>query len=70
MGGQLQLRGVPSLLSLGLSDAYGIKRGVRVPYFGGPYAIFSVEIPGFLREFYAVRTPIVCQRLKNCQYQY
>ena len=27
------------------NGSYGIKGGVRMPYFGGPYAIFSVEIP-------------------------
>ena len=27
------------------NGSYGIKWGVRAPYFGGPYAILSVEIP-------------------------
>ena len=27
--------------------SYGIKGGVRMPYFGGPYALFSVEISWF-----------------------
>ena len=27
------------------NGSYGIKWGVRMPYFGGLYAIFSVEIP-------------------------
>ena len=27
------------------NGSYGIKWGVRMPYFGGPYAIFSVELP-------------------------
>ena len=26
------------------NGSYGIKGGVHMPYFGGPYAIFSVEI--------------------------
>ena len=27
------------------NSSYGIEGGVRMPCFGGPYAIFSVEIP-------------------------
>ena len=27
------------------NDSYGIKGGVRMPNFWGPYAVFSVEIP-------------------------
>ena len=27
------------------NGSYGIRWGVRMPYFGGPYAIISVEIP-------------------------
>ena len=46
------------------NGSYGIKgEGGLYAIFLGPYAIFSVEIPWFLTDFYAIRTPNVCHIL-------
>ena len=41
------------------NGSYGIKWGVSMPYFGGPYAIFFCRNPLILTDFYAIQTPIV-----------